>query len=679
MCDKISIEDDISVEKICDYDISVEKNYEYEQSMLNCSNSGVVGRLRKCKQFWFDNLNPPLFVIDILNKGYVIPFRSIPPSACLKNNRSSLNHPDFVIEAINKLLDVGSIKEHFTPPYVVNPLTVAEGKKLRLVLDLRHVNQFTFLTKFKYEGLNTLADMFDSGFFFFTFDLESGYHHIDIFEPHQKFLGFSWKFGDRVRYFTFSVLPFGLNTASHCFTKMLRPLVTRWRSMGHNAIMYIDDGISGHSDRISAIAASRIVQRDLALSGFKVSESKSDFNPKQSGVWLGMSIDTFSMQFKLPDNKLEKLQVAIRQCLSKRAQYIPVKDIARIAGFIISASDAIGRLSRLFTRHLYRMIESRNTWSSRIPLSEGAICELEFWYKNISKVNGQPIKPMSSATTAIYSDASDTGFGGYSIQFDNLVCAGLWSDSEKSESSTHREVRAVLYVLRSVGPKLVGKKLKWYSDSQNACRIISVGSAIPVLHDLSIDLYNVCLKYNIAIEPEWLPRDLNTRADELSRILDPDDWSLNPGVFAFLDRKFGPHSIDRFASHYNALLPRFNSRYWSPGCEAADCFTQDWSSDNNWVCPPVAILLKAVNHMKKCRALGTVIVPEWPSAPFWPVLSPKLGSMKKYLVKHEVLPKLNNLCIPGRGQCLVYKPGKRLFSGRLPFNLMAMYFDFRNL
>jgi hypothetical protein len=109
----------------------------------------------------------------------------------------------------------------------VNPLTVAEGKKLRLVLDLRHVNEFTHVSKFKYEGLNSLADMFSQGFYFFTFDLESGYHHIDIFEPHQKFLGFSWVFDNAVRYFTFSVLPFGLNTASHCFTKMLRPLVTR--------------------------------------------------------------------------------------------------------------------------------------------------------------------------------------------------------------------------------------------------------------------------------------------------------------------------------------------------------------------------------------------------------------------------------------------------------------------
>jgi hypothetical protein len=74
---------------------------------------GVVGRLRRCKQFWFHRLDPPLFVREILNQGYVIPFKSIPPTAFLKNNRSSLSHSDFVVEAINKLLLTGSIKEQF--------------------------------------------------------------------------------------------------------------------------------------------------------------------------------------------------------------------------------------------------------------------------------------------------------------------------------------------------------------------------------------------------------------------------------------------------------------------------------------------------------------------------------------------------------------------------------------
>jgi hypothetical protein len=88
------------------------------------------------------------------------------------------------------------------------------------------------------------------------------------------------------------------------------------------------------------------------------------------------------------------------------------------------------------------------------------------------------------------------------------------------------------------------------------------------------------------------------------------------------------------------------------------------------------MLLNAVKHMKKCQAIGTVIVPEWPSAPFWPILSPNFGSFKVFIIDHVVLPNSSDLCIPGRGQCLAYKPDKRMFQGALPFRLLALRFDF---
>ena len=49
-----------------------------------------------------------------------------------------------------------------------------------------------------------------------TFDLKSGYHHIEIHPDHLRFLGFAWKFPGEtpVRYFVFTVLPFGLSSAS---------------------------------------------------------------------------------------------------------------------------------------------------------------------------------------------------------------------------------------------------------------------------------------------------------------------------------------------------------------------------------------------------------------------------------------------------------------------------------
>ena len=91
--------------------------------------------------------------------------------------------------------------EVFSRPYCCNSLSVVVGRKLRLVLDLStSVNPFVKNFKFKYEGLPTLAVMFRENFWFFTFDIESVYHHLDINSNFWKFLGFSWSFDGVVRY-----------------------------------------------------------------------------------------------------------------------------------------------------------------------------------------------------------------------------------------------------------------------------------------------------------------------------------------------------------------------------------------------------------------------------------------------------------------------------------------------
>lgn len=81
-----------------------------------------------------------------------------------------------------------------TPPLVVNPLLVAthgDGKK-RLVLDLRHVNPRLYKQKFKCEDVDTAVLMLNPGDFLFTFDIKSAYHHVEIIEEYQKYLGFQW-------------------------------------------------------------------------------------------------------------------------------------------------------------------------------------------------------------------------------------------------------------------------------------------------------------------------------------------------------------------------------------------------------------------------------------------------------------------------------------------------------
>ena len=93
---------------------------------------------------------------------------------------------------------------------------------------------------------------------------------------------------------------------------------------------------------------------------------------------------------------------------------------------------------------------------------------------------------------------------------------------------------------------------------------------------MTIDLFQLCLTNDIQIETRWIPRDTNQKADIMSRFVDKDDWSLNSEVFSQLDKDWGPHTVDRFASHCNAQVRKFNSRFLSPGCDAVDALSQDW-------------------------------------------------------------------------------------------------------
>ena len=89
------------------------------------------------------------------------------------------------------------MKEGEWQPHICSPLSVVEssfGKK-RLVVNLSYANQFLCKQKFKYEDLRTALLMFENDDLMFTFDLKSGYHHIDICPTQWTYLGFAWNRG----------------------------------------------------------------------------------------------------------------------------------------------------------------------------------------------------------------------------------------------------------------------------------------------------------------------------------------------------------------------------------------------------------------------------------------------------------------------------------------------------
>ena len=158
----------------------------------------------------------------------------------------------------------------------------------------------------------------------------------------------------------------------------------------------------------------------------------------------------------------------------------------------------------------------------------------------------------------------------FSAFLDSTVFSGMWEPEDIGQSSTFRELKAIYFLLLSYVAQLKHKRVKIFTDNQGAAKIVAIGSSKINLQALAMDIFNLCLVNSIILEAQWIPRSLNERADFLSRFVDKDDWSVNPSVFRVIDAKWGPHTIDRFASHYNAQVPRFNSKFSSPGCSGVD-------------------------------------------------------------------------------------------------------------
>ena len=296
------------------------------------------------------------------------------------------------------------------------------------------------------------------------------------------------------------------------------------------------------------------------------------------------------------------------------------KQIASVVGKIISMSVALGPVSRLMTRSLYALLNSRRSWFDSLCITKEAEEELQFWYRSITDYNVQNIWRSPSAVRVVYSDASGIGFGGYTVEHGPQVAHGQWTEWEAQQSSTWRELKAVLNVLQSLAAQLQSERVRWFTDNQNVVRIVLNGSRDPVLQKLALAVFHVCVAYNITIEPEWIPREQNEVANYISKIVDYDDWMIHPDIFAHLDHVWGPHTVDRFANINNRQMRRFDSRFWNPETEAVDTFTVDWESENNWWCPPIGLIPRLIQHARNTKAEGILIIPCWPSAAFWSLL-----------------------------------------------------------
>ena len=105
----------------------------------------------------------------------------------------------------------------------------------------------------------------------------------------------------------------------------------------------------------------------------------------------------------------------------------------------------------------------------------------------------------------------------------------------------------------------------------------------------------------------------------LNKLYDSDDWgNINKRIFDWFDKNGGVILVI-----YLQIQIILRSKFVCPLSSGVDAFCFNWRDGFNWIVHPVSLVVKTVSHLIACKAKGTLIVPKWTSAIYWPCLMNK--------------------------------------------------------
>ena len=180
--------------------------------------------------FWRDVLKADPDILSIIRDGYKVPFKEgvWPPPSFEPNNRSALEHPDFLLQELLRWEKIGCTTLVKDRPRIVLPISVVFSNKWRAVVDAsRAINPHVFKNSVVLEPLSSIGEVVKKGDWMTKQDLSSGYHHVMIHPDFRTLFGVHYVFpSGEVMFWHWNVLFLGERNVLPC-TVSSSP--SRWR------------------------------------------------------------------------------------------------------------------------------------------------------------------------------------------------------------------------------------------------------------------------------------------------------------------------------------------------------------------------------------------------------------------------------------------------------------------
>jgi hypothetical protein len=605
------------------------------------------------------------YIANQLRQGVHLEWETISPRpTTLYQPKLSKEEHQAVDKAVEELIAKAAVEKAPNPRQcVVSPMFTTskrDSDDRRPILNLKYLNRFIKFKKFKTTTLRHAKEAIQEGDWMTKIDLSDAFFQVSVHKDHRRFLAFRWH-GETYQY---TCLPFGLTSSPRTLAETLRPIISQMTKLGHRVVKYVDDWLIMAPTKEAASKATADLINLFETLGVTWNRKKSVTSPSQSVEYLGCILDSVAMTCTVPKRKITSLRKELKNSRRGYRQGKPTsaRNVARLLGRINAMGDAMDT-TKVHTNGLYQLQLSalrKCGWDQPTAWSDVAKNDVTWWIQQLYHMNGKSLilrKPTRFAAT----DASDYGWGFHLMTQNPLDCkdgrnpyftrriqasfrsatrpiksSGLFTQQIRSRHINFKELITVKYLLSTTAHTLKNQLLEIAIDNQVTVSYINkMGGRVGEMAKLSDEIFDICQRNNLQIQARWIPSEDNVAADYLSRKTNTSqDWKLSSTMFKWIQNRWGPHTIDLFATMENKLLKSYGSFHPQPGAFWQDSMSHSWEHlKNPYANPPPCLLQKVLAKVLDEKTTITLLTPLWWAASWLPTVASMATAMPMILPK----------------------------------------------
>lgn len=477
-------------------------------------------------------------ILDGFQHGFRIHYEGPHEPSDSRNIKSANQHPEIVLQKIQKELRMGRIAGPFDQRPLANlrvsPIGIVpkkEPNEFRLIHHLSHPLGSSVNDYIDKKNSSVQYTSFDEAVYMvqelgrncllFKIDIRSAFRLLPLAVSEFDQLGFKFQ----GQYYIEKCMPFGCSASCknwELFATFLEFLV-RTKAGSKYLLHYLDDFLGGgKSGTTDCLKLMQVFQQCMRQLHVPIADEKTA-GPATIICFLGLELDSEKMEVRIPLHKIQEIIDRIDNFLQR--EKVTLREMQSLIGVLNFACRAVVP-GRPFCRRLINAICGLKKPFHHLRLNKGIRQDLCMWKQFFKNFNGIAVFHdrfwVSNDHVQLFTDSAAGEGLGFGIYFaGEWACAPWphnWFAAGHTADITVLELFPILVALYIWGERLRNKKICFRSDNLAVCHILnSMTSRSDRVMVLVRNITLKCLEMNIAIRGQHISGISNSLCDSLSR------------------------------------------------------------------------------------------------------------------------------------------------------------------